>query len=60
MNGHDDDCDTNDKSMLDCVTSMKMGAFGVKSLGNLILLHWDDTIMHAASRTEIIHSFSIG
>ncbi len=60
MDGHDDDRDTNEKSMLDCVTSMEMSAFGVKSLGDLILLHWDDTIVHAASRTEIIHTFSIG
>ena len=26
--------------------------------GEMFLLHWDDTIVHAASRTEIIHGFS--
>lgn len=36
------------------IISVEMGAFGVGSLlSDLVLLHWDDTIvMHTASRTE--------
>ena len=38
------------KDRLDCVISMEMGAFGFgSSVGDLIPLHWDDTIMHAAA-----------
>lgn len=57
-NGYDDRRDISDKGRLDYVISMELGAFGVGSLGDMIFLHWDDTIMHAASRTEIIHGFS--
>ena len=58
MNGHDNGRETSDKGTFDCVTSMEVGAFEVGCLDDLIMLHWDDTIMHAASRTEIIHGFS--
>lgn len=38
--------------MLDRATSTGTGAFGA-------WMYWDDTIMHAASRTGIIHGFSL-
>lgn len=58
MNGYGDQRDTRDKGMVGCVFSMEMDALGVESLGDVILLRWDDTIMHTASRTGTIHVFS--
>lgn len=39
------------------VTSKEMGAFGGWISG--IFLHWDDTITHAASKTAIVHAYSL-
>lgn len=58
MMGEDDGRGTRDKEKLDRVSCMEMGASGLGSLSHLILLRGDDTTMHAASRTEIIHGYS--
>ena len=47
-------CGTVDQEKLDCVISI--GALlEVGSLGDLISLHWVDTIMHAVQGTDIDH-----
>ena len=44
---------TSERGAALAIISMEMGAFGVGFLSDLVLLHWDDTIiLHTASRTE--------
>lgn len=56
-NGYDDQRHTRDEGKVDYVNSMEMGALEVGSLGDMNLLHWDDTIMHLHLRRRLFMPF---